>query len=250
MGGVIAFLYGILSYGIFFLAFLYAIGFVGGFWVPKHLDSGVAGPVVPALVINAVLLAIFALQHSIMARPAFKQWWTRLVPKSVERSTYVLFSSLALILLFWQWRPLPGMAWQVEAQGWRVLLWSLFGLGWFMVLISTFHISHFHLFGLRQVYERLRNRPLSDPAFATPGLYRLIRHPIMLGFILAFWATPQMSWGHVFFAAMSTAYILVALQFEEHDLLKIFGERYRQYREQVPMLLPRLWRKRTGKRTV
>lgn len=246
MGGVITFFYGVLSYCIFFLAFLYAIGFVGGFVVPKHIDSGPPGPVATALVINAILLGIFALQHSIMARPAFKQWWTRFVPKSVERSTYVLFSSLALLLLYWQWQPLPGMAWQVESQGWRVLLWSLFGLGWFTVLISTFHISHFHLFGLRQVFERLRNRPLSDPAFATPGLYRLIRHPIMLGFILAFWATPQMSWGHVFFAAMSTAYILVALQFEEHDLLKVFGERYRQYREQVPMLLPRPWRKRAG----
>lgn len=244
MSGVIGFLYGVLSYCLFFITFLYAIGFVGGFGVPKHIDSGPVGPVVSALVINAILLAVFALQHSIMARPGFKQWWTRFVPQSVERSTFVLFSSLALLLLYWQWRALPGLAWQVDAQGGRVVLWSLFGLGWFVVLIGTFHISHFHLFGLRQVYERLRNRPLSDPAFVTPGLYRLIRHPIMLGFILAFWATPQMSWGHLFFAAMSTAYILVALQFEEHDLLKAFGDRYRQYRERVPMLLPQPWRKR------
>jgi methanethiol S-methyltransferase len=246
MGGFLAFLYGVLAYVVFFGTFLYAIGFVGNLWVPKGIDSGAAAPLMEAVIVNVLLLGLFGMQHSVMARPAFKRWWTRFVPRPVERSTYVLAASLALILLFWQWRPLPGVVWDVEAPLGRAILWSLFGLGWFTVLISTFHISHLHLFGVRQVHECMRGKPLTDPEFRTPGLYRLVRHPIMLGFFIAFWATPAMSLGHLLFAGVSSLYILAALQFEEHDLMQAFGERYRQYRAQVPMLLPRLWRGKAG----
>ena len=238
MGRILAFLYGIISYLIFFGSFLYAIGFVGGFYVPKTIDSGNPGDFFTALSINILLLGIFAIQHSGMARPAFKRWWTKIIPKPIERSTYVLFSSAVLILLMWQWQPMPGVIWSVEHETARYLIWGLFGLGWFIVLISTYMISHAHLFGLSQVYSFLKRQGLTGPEFQTPGFYRYVRHPLMLGFFIAFWATPQMTAGHLLFSVATTGYILIALQFEEKDLLNHFGEKYRRYREQVPMLIP------------
>ena len=238
MGRLLALLYGILCYLIFFATFLYAIAFVGGLGVPLSLDSDPTAPFGEALLVNAVLLGIFAVQHSAMARPAFKRWWTRFVPRSIERSTYVLFSSLALILLFWQWRPLGGMVWQVDSPVARDVLWALFALGWATVLIGTFLISHFDLFGLRQVWLNWRRTPYTPPGFGTPFFYRVVRHPIMLGFIIAFWATPRMTLAHLVFAIATTAYILVALQFEEHDLAASIGEPYRDYQRRVRMLVP------------
>ena len=240
MKRALAFAYGIFSYLVFLATFLYAIGFVGNLVVPKSIDSGTTGPLWPSLLVNVGLLGLFGLQHSVMARPGFKKWWTRFVPKSVERSTYVLFASLALILLFWLWQPLPGTVWELDAGLGRSVLWGLFGLGWALVLVSTFMISHSRLFGLKQVTDRLRGEEISSPEFETPGLYRHVRHPIMLGFVIAFWAAPSMSAGHLLFAGVTTGYILVALQLEERDLVERFGERYRRYRERVPMLLPRL----------
>lgn len=240
MGRQLAFIYGILSYILFFVVFLYSIGFVGNMVVPKTIDSG-AGMTsnwLAAALINLAVLTVFALQHSVMARPAFKAWWTRLVPASVERSTYVLLSSLALILVFWLWQPLLGVIWQVENAAGQTLLRALFWLGWLVVLASTFMISHLELFGLKQVYLNL-TRATSPPAeFRTSMLYRFTRHPIMLGFIIAFWATPRMTAGHLLFAIVTTAYILVALQFEERDLIQLFGDRYREYRKKVPMVFP------------
>lgn len=210
------------------------------------LDAGRSTPLGRALAIDLLLLALFAVQHSGMARPGFKRVWTRLVPRSVERSTYVLASAAVLALLMWQWRPIPGAVWRVEAPAGRAVLWGLYALGWAIVLAATFMISHAHLFGLRQVWERLRGRPVSDPQFQTPGLHRHLRHPIMIGFLIAFWATPAMPRGHLLFAVATTGYILVALQLEERDLVAAFGDRYRAYREQVPMLLPHPWRRLPG----
>lgn len=240
MRRILAITYGVLAYALFLAVFLYAIGFVGGFLVPKTIDSGASGAIWWAVLVDLGLLGLFAVQHSLMARPGFKRWWTKLVPRSVERSTYVLFSSLALALLFWQWRPLAGEVWSVEAPSGRALLWGLFAVGWGLVLASTFMISHAHLFGLRQVYDRFREREPASPGFQTPGLYRHLRHPIMLGFVIAFWATPEMSLGHLLFAAAASGYILVGVTLEERDLVNAFGARYRAYREQVPMLLPGL----------
>ena len=240
MTKMLAFAYGAVSYLIFLGTFLYAIGFVGNLVVPKSIDSGAGGAFWPSVLVNVGLLGLFGVQHSVMARPAFKRWWTRIVPESVERSTYVLFSSLALVLLFWLWRPLPDVVWAIDGTFGRAVAWSLFGLGWALVLVSTFMISHSHLFGLKQVAERLKGRRISDPTFQTPGLYRHVRHPIMLGFFIAFWATPTMTVGHLLFAGVTTAYVLVALQLEERDLVERFGERYERYRERVPMLVPRI----------
>lgn len=234
------FLYGAVCYLIFFATFAYAIGFVGNVLVPKSIDSGTPGAFWPSLLINLGLLGVFGIQHSVMARPGFKRWWTKLVPKPIERSTYVLFASVALILLFWQWRPLPEIVWSVEHQAGRTVLWSLFGLGWGLVLVATFMISHAHLFGMRQVYDYLNRRHLWEPGFQTPGLYGHMRHPIMTGFFIAFWATPDMTVGHLIFAIVTTSYILVALKLEEHDLMAAFGERYAAYRRRVPMFIPRL----------
>lgn len=233
---VIALVYGIVCYLIFLGTFLFAIGFVGNLVVPKSIDFGQITSLAEALVVNVLLLGLFAVQHSIMARPAFKRWWTRIVPPHVERSTYVLASSAALILLFWQWRPMPGVVWDVPQ--FAAMLWVLFGIGWALVLISTFLIDHFDLFGLRQVYKHATDQPCVPLAFRTPALYRIVRHPIMLGFMIAFWATPTMSWGHLLFAAMTTAYIIVGISLEERDLRNAFGSTYEQYRQQVSMIVP------------
>jgi methanethiol S-methyltransferase len=243
MSRLIALLYGAASYAVFLATFLYAIAFVAGFGVPKHVDNGADAPLLVALGIDLVLLALFSVQHSGMARPAFKRWWTRFVPQPVERSTFVLISSLVLILLFWQWRPLPQLIWSVDALPARWALLGLSALGWLLVLSSTFLINHFDLFGLRQVWFHARQRKAMDEPFVTRAFYRIVRHPLMLGFLIAFWATPTMTLGHLLFAAMTTGYIVVAVKFlEEKDLVTIYGETYRDYQRRVPMLLP--WTKR------
>lgn len=230
--------YGVVAYLIFLGSFLYAIGFVGGLFVPKTIDSGPAGATSTALLANLGLLSLFALQHSIMARPAFKRWWTQIIVPAIERSTYVLASSLILILLFWLWRPLPTVVWQVT-QTWAVgALWAVFGIGWFIVLVSTLLINHFDLFGLRQTLLFFTGQPYTPVPFQTPWLYRVVRHPIMLGFLIAFWAIPTMTQGHLLFAAVVTAYVLIALQLEERDLLTYHGDAYSAYQQQVRMLVP------------
>ncbi|MBL8552721.1 MAG: isoprenylcysteine carboxylmethyltransferase family protein [Phenylobacterium sp.] len=240
MTGLLFTLYGVVAYLVFFATFLYAIAFVGDLPVPRTIDSGLPGPLVPSLLIDAALLGLFAVQHSVMARPAFKRVWTRIVPKPIERSTYVLFASLALIVMFVFWRPLPQLVWEAPAGLAATALAVLFWAGWGVVLVSTFLISHFELFGLQQVWNRLRGRPPAPIAFRTPGFYRGVRHPIYLGFIVAFWATPAMSLGHLVFAVATLGYILIAIQFEERDLIAVFGDRYRAYRAQVGMLIPKL----------
>ena len=238
MSRILAFVYGVVSYLIFFVTFLYAIGFVGNLIVPKSIDSGPVVPLTEALLINAVLLAVFALQHSVMARPGFKKWWTKFVPQPVERSTYVLLASLALILLFWQWRPIPTVFWHVDNAFVAYLLVAIFFLGWATVLVGTSLINHFDLFGLRQVYLYQRGAEYTELGFRTPFLYKIVRHPIMLGFIMAFWATPHMTLGHLVFTIATTAYILIAIQLEERDIVSVHGTAYEDYRKQVSMLLP------------
>lgn len=240
MNRAISAAYSACVYLFFLVTFLYAIGFVEGRVVPKTIDSGAAGALLPSLAINILLLSIFAVQHSLMARPAFKRMWTRVVPEAVERSTYVLFASLALALLFWAWRPIPALVWDIQSPVAAQVVRGLSIAGWVMVLLSTFLISHFHLFGLSQGFARLLGRALPEPEFSTPSLYRWIRHPIYAGFILAFWATPQMSIGHLVFALATTGYILVGIWFEERDLIAQHGVRYLQYRTRVGMLFPRL----------
>ena len=234
------FTYGVIAYAIFFVTFLYAAGFVGNIGVPKSLDSGPQGSFGYALLINSILLAVFALQHSIMARPAFKKLWTRVVPEPIERSTYVLFASLALILLFTFWQPMGVTIWNVENPAGRAALYGLSAAGWLTVLVATALINHFDLFGLRQVYLYLRGREYTRLPFKTPLLYKHVRHPLYLGFLFAFWATPTMTVAHLFFAFMTTAYILVAIQLEERDLVAHLGRDYAEYRKRVPMLIPRL----------
>jgi protein-S-isoprenylcysteine O-methyltransferase Ste14 len=238
MQRIAVFIYGVVAYLCFLASFLYAIGFVGNFAVPRSIDSAAAGPVGMAVVVDALLLTIFALQHSVMARPAFKRWWTRVVPEPAERSTYVLASSLALLLLFTQWRPIGGVVWQVESPLGQAALYGLCAAGWLTVLITTFLINHFDLFGLRQVWLYLRGQPYRPLSFVTPGPYRHVRHPLYVGWLLAFWATPAMTLAHLLFAVATTAYILIAIRFEERDLVQIHGEKYASYRRSVPMLVP------------
>jgi protein-S-isoprenylcysteine O-methyltransferase Ste14 len=238
MGAIASVLYGGLVYLIFLATFLYAIAFVGNLPVPKTIDSGESGSVGAALIIDTLLLGLFAIQHSVMARPAFKRWWSKFVPSPVERTTYVLLASLVLLLLYWQWRPIPELVWSVTNPAGALALQAVFWIGWGVVLLSTFLINHFELFGLRQVYARLRGATLPQPAFKTPLFYKKVRHPIYLGFLLAFWATPTMTAGHLLFALATTGYILIGIHLEERDLVALFGDHYRRYREQVSMLIP------------
>lgn len=244
MSRVIALLYSAACYALFLAVFLYAIGFVAGVAVPKDIDDGVAGPLLPAVLVNTVLLLVFAFQHSVMARPGFKRVWTRIVPPVAERSTFVLATCIALVLLFWQWRPLPALVWHVDEPAVRVALYAFAAIGWLLVLTSTFLINHFDLFGLRQAWRH--GKPALDEPFVTRAFYRIVRHPIMLGFLIAFWSAPDMSVGRLLFALATTGYILVAVKYlEERDLVRAFGDRYRDYQRSVPMLLP--WPKRAGK---
>jgi methanethiol S-methyltransferase len=239
---IVYFVYGCLAYALFLTTFLYAIAFVGGFMVPTQLDGPAAGSFWTTLAIDAFLLGVFALQHSVMARRGFKRWWTQVVPWAIERSTYVLCASLALDLLFWQWRPLGGTVWSIEQPAARAFIWVVFAYGWLQVLVMTFFINHFDLFGLRQVWLHLVGTQYTRVGFATPAPYHLVRHPLYLGFLLAFWAAPTMDVAHLVFAAGTTAYIVLAIQFEERDLVHEHGAAYQEYRRRVPMLLPRLLR--------
>jgi protein-S-isoprenylcysteine O-methyltransferase Ste14 len=235
------FAYSIASYAVFFVTYLYAAGFLGNFLVPKSIDSPRAGSVAQAILVDAGLLLLFALQHSVMARPAFKRCWTRFVPQPAERSTYVLFSSLALILLFWLWQPIGGAVWRIQNPIGRGVMYGLFAVGLLTVLVTTFLINHFDLFGLRQGWLYFRNRPYTNLHFVTPGPYKIVRHPLYVGWLLTFWATPDMTAAHAFFALLTTAYILVAIQLEERDLANAYPD-YERYRQQVPMLIPRTTR--------
>ena len=243
MGRLLAFLYGLIAYAFFFGTILYAIVFVGNIGADtikdlKTIDSGKAGPVGEAILINVLLLAAFAVQHTIMARPAFKEWWTKFVPRPIERSTYVLFSALLLDLTFWQWRPIAGVVWSVEPTAIRTALWAVYGLGWVIVFYSTFLIDHFDLFGLRQVWLYLWGKEYTQKPFMARSLYKWVRHPLMLGFMIAFWATPEMSQGHLLFSIVISAYIFIGIAFEERDLLNVLGEDYRSYRERTSMIVP------------
>lgn len=238
MARIMVLLYGIVAYVLFLGTFLYAIGFVGNWFVPKSIDSGEAGPAGMALLVNGALLGLFAVQHSVMARPGFKAWLTRFIPRSMERSTYVLVSSLCLVLLFWLWRPMPTVIWDVQNSVAEGALVGLSLLGWAIVLYGSFLIDHFDLFGLRQVVLYARGREYTSPHFIERSLYRVVRHPLMLGFIVAFWFTPTMTTGHLLFAILTTGYILVGIQLEERDLVRAHGDEYPKYRRRVPALVP------------
>jgi protein-S-isoprenylcysteine O-methyltransferase Ste14 len=236
--------YGVLAYGVFMAVFVSLILFLAGVGVPKGVDDGAAGPAWLAVLVDSALLIVFAAQHSVMARPWFKRWWMRLVAPSVERSTYVLATSAVLALLFWQWRPLPATAWSAEP-GWpRTVLWVGYATGWGVVVFSSFAVGHFELFGLRQVMRRARNRAMPAPGLRQPPIYRIVRHPLMVGFLIAFWSTPEMSAGRLLFAIAATDYILIAVRFEEHDLRQELGEPYERYMHRVPRFVPALpaWR--------
>ena len=237
-GRAIAFLYGLVCYLILFVTLLYAIAFVGNLLVSKSVDTGLPVPLTEALIIDTLLLSLFAIQHSVMARQWFKRAWTKIVPKPVERSTYVLLASLVLLLLFWQWHPMTTVIWDVQNPLGRIFLQALFWIGWGQVFISTALVDHLGLFGLRQVHRYLKRQPEEAPPFKTPGLYKVVRHPLYLGFIIAFWSTPHMTLGHLLFALSMTAYILIGVHYEERDLVRIFGSTYQAYRQRVPMLLP------------
>ena len=250
MARVLAALYSAFSYLFFRVTFVYAIFFVEGLFVPKTIDSGPVGDPLVSVAINLAVLGVFALQHSVMARPAFKRWWTKIVPAEIERSTYVLFATAALALVVWQWRPLPQLVWSVGNPAVASVIVVVSWLGWALLLTSTFLISHFQLFGLSQGFAKLIGRKPEDPPFTTPLFYKIMRHPLYAGFIIAFWAAPQMSVGHLLFAAATTAYILIGIFFEERDLVAHFGDRYRSYRAQVGMFWPKLGRSRPGKQRV
>ncbi len=237
-GRIAILLYGVFCYLVFFATFLYAIAFLGSFGVPKSIDSGPVGPLGAALAINAALLGLFAVQHSVMARPWFKRAWTRIVPPAAERSTYVLFASLALILLFWQWQPTGGVIWQFEGEIGRLLAYGIYAFGWVLLLVATFLIDHFDLFGLRQVYLNFRGKPYTGLHFRTPWFYRYVRHPIYFAWLCIFWATPRMTVAHLGFAVATTAYILMAIPWEERDLLRAHGDAYQRYRQEVPKIIP------------
>lgn len=239
------FIYGALAYGAFFVTIVYAIGFLGNFAVPKSIDTGVEGPIGQAIFINVLLLALFAVQHTIMARPGFKSWWTKIIPKPIERSTFVLTASLLLGLVFWQWRPMKTVVWQIDDPVLRTLVTGLFFLGWGIVFYSSFLIDHFDLFGLRQVFLHLRGRAYSHPQFAERSLYKWIRHPLMAGFLIAFWSAPTMTQGHLLFVVVTTAYIFFGIRLEERDIARFLGEDYRRYRERTPMILPFPGKKKT-----
>lgn len=238
MARFLALAYGVLNYLVFLVVFLYAVGFVGDLVVPRSVDRGPQASTGTALVVDVLLLGLFAVQHSVMARPMFKRWLTRAVPVDLERSTYVLASNIVLALLFWQWRPIPAIIWDVTAPAGRAALWALFWIGWVIALAATFMVSHVELFGLRQVYSTWRAQPYTPVGFRAKLLYRLVRHPLMLGFVIAFWAAPTMTAGHLLFAVATTGYILIAVQLEERDLVGVLGEDYQQYRRRVPMLFP------------
>jgi protein-S-isoprenylcysteine O-methyltransferase Ste14 len=238
MPSFIAVLYGLVAYAFFLFTILYAIGFVGNLVVPKSIDSGAAGPLVESLIVNTLLLGAFAIQHSVMAREGFKRVWTRIVPHAIERSTYVLLSSLILLLLYWQWRPLPAPIWTVDNPIAVAILHAIFWFGWVLLVFSTFLISHFQLFGLTQVFARLLGRQSPEPQFRTPLLYKGVRHPLNLGFLLSFWSTPTMTVGHLLFSVVAVSLKINAIQLEERDMIRVFGEQYRRYRQQVGMLFP------------
>lgn len=244
---ITAFIYGVVCYTIFFITFLYAIGFVGNLLVPKSIDSAPIIPLRNAILVNVALLGLFGIQHSVMARQGFKEWWTKFVSKPVERSTYVLFSSLCLIALFHFWQPIGITIWNIEHPIGRNILYSLFAFGWLLVLVTTFLINHFDLFGLRQVYLYLRGKEYTQLKFVTPGPYKLVRHPLYVGWLFAFWATPTMTAAHLMFALITTAYILVAIQLEERDLVSIHGRTYADYRRRVPMLIPFIRRQKLAR---
>lgn len=248
MSKTVTLIYGLLCYAIFLGVFVYAIGFIGGFATPTMLDGPPHGSAAVALTVDLVLLGIFAVQHSVMARPAFKRWWTRIVPEAAERSTYVLASSLLLVGFFVWWRPIGGVVWQAPDGGPRIALIALYLFGWALLLYATFLIDHFDLFGLRQVWRRRAEQPYQAPQFYTPSLYRLVRHPIYVGWLVIFWAAPMMTVAHLVFAVMTTAYILIGIHLEERDLVDTFGETYVNYRRKTPMLIPRLWKAREADR--
>jgi protein-S-isoprenylcysteine O-methyltransferase Ste14 len=237
-------IYAIASYAFFLATFTYAVLFVGDLAVPKTIDSGTPPPVAIAVATNLALLGVFALQHSVMARRGFKRWWTTIVPPALERSTYVLAATAALALVLGGWQPIPTVVWDVDSPAWRALLWTAFGGGWAVLLLSTFLIDHFELFGLKQAWRAVTRSAPPTPDFRTPLFYRYVRHPLYVGFVIAFWAAPTMTVGRLLFAAGATGYILVGIAFEERDLVAQFGDRYRAYREQVGMLIPRIRRRR------
>ena len=240
MNKLLAMVYSLVAYVFFLATFTYAIGFVGGIGVPRGIDDGPPVPLIEALVVDLLLLGLFAVQHSVMARRSFKRWWTRVIPESIERATFVLAATLVLALLLWQWRPIATpVIWSVQQPVAVLAVQAVFWLGWAVLLISTFLLNHFELFGLRQTFAALRGHEIPAPEFRTPLFYRHVRHPLYLGFVLSFWAAPQMTAGHLLFAIATTGYILVGIWFEERDLIAQFGNRYRVYRDQVGMLLPR-----------
>jgi methanethiol S-methyltransferase len=245
MGRIAAFLFGLVAYSAFLGTILYAIGFIANLGVPRSVDVGPEAPIGQALVIDTVLILLFAIQHSLMARTSFKRWLMQFVPAAIERSTYVLLSSLALSLLFWQWRSIPSIIWQVAEPAPALMLTALSMIGWLIVLLSTFLINHFHLFGLYQVASHLTGRPMAEPKFKTPLFYKAVRHPLYFGLLVAFWATPAMTVGHLLFSVLTTAYVVIGALLEERDLVELFGDQYRHYRQKVPMLVP-FWPKPPG----